>query len=125
MMLWPELDQRQENLIDRCSYPGWDSYCGLPIDGKLCRKNLSLLRDILASEHGIPAPALVPGPDGTVEYVWYRNRCEFELEFVEEGKKVWFLFAEYGDAGEEKRMIEEVWESNDPRLLEFFRKVSA
>lgn len=60
--------------------PGWDGYAGLPVSFTCAQFAANLIERLYVE--GVPAPQLVPGSDGTVQFEWHRNEFDVEIDVL-------------------------------------------
>ena len=56
---------------------GWDGYDALPVSYACASFAASLMETICVDS--VPAPSLVPGPDGTIQIEWHRAGFDIEV----------------------------------------------
>lgn len=71
-----------QDIVDTlCRYlalpPGWDGYGGKPLRHDTGMFTLQVLNSTLGPS--IPAPHIVPAPDGGVQVEWHQNQMDIEL----------------------------------------------
>jgi hypothetical protein len=71
-----------QDIVDTlCRYlalpPNWDSYGGKPLRHDAGMFTLQVLNSVLGPS--IPAPHIVPIPDGGVQVEWHQNQLDIEL----------------------------------------------
>ena len=59
---------------------GWDGYEGRPVSFNCAYFTANLLERLFVD--GVPAPQLVPGGDGTVQFEWHRNQYDVEVDVL-------------------------------------------
>lgn len=59
---------------------GWDGYAGRPVSFTCAQFTARLLERLF--QEGVPAPSLVPGNDGTVQFEWHRNQYDVEVDVL-------------------------------------------
>lgn len=57
---------------------GWDGYAGGPVSFTVATFAANLLERLCID--GVPAPQLVPGGDGTLQFEWHRNQYDVEVD---------------------------------------------
>lgn len=71
----------QRKFDDICSLPvGWDGYAGCPVSFSSAIFAASLLERLYLE--GVPAPAIVPGSDGSLQMEWHRNHFDVEIDVL-------------------------------------------
>lgn len=56
---------------------GWDGYAGRPVSFTCAQFAANLLERLFVD--GVPAPQIVPGGDGTLQFEWHRNQYDVEI----------------------------------------------
>jgi hypothetical protein len=59
---------------------GWDGYGGRPVSFNCAQFTANLLERLFVE--GVPAPQLVPGGDGTIQFEWHRNNFDVEIDVL-------------------------------------------
>lgn len=59
---------------------GWDGYAGIPVSFNCALFTANLLERLFVE--GVPAPQLVPGGDGTIQFEWHRNQYDVEIDVL-------------------------------------------
>lgn len=59
---------------------GWDGYGGRPVSFTCAQFAANLLERLF--QEGVPAPSLVPGGDGTLQFEWHRNLYDVEVDVL-------------------------------------------
>lgn len=59
---------------------GWDGYAGRPVSFQCAQFTAHLIERLFVE--GVPAPQLVPGGDGTVQFEWHRNQYDVEIDVL-------------------------------------------
>ena len=77
----PWFENLQEKFNDICSLPvGWDGYAGFPVSFNNAIFAANLLERLYLD--GVPAPAIVPGSDGSLQLEWHRNQFDVEIDVL-------------------------------------------
>lgn len=73
-----ELEERFDDLT---SLPrGWDGYAGLPVSFTCAQFAANLIERLCIDS--LPAPQLVPMPDGTLRLEWHMNEFDVEIDVL-------------------------------------------
>jgi len=73
-----ELEDRFDELT---SLPrGWDGYAGVPVSFNCAQFAANLIEGLCIDT--LPAPQLVPMPDGTVRLEWHMNEFDLEIDVL-------------------------------------------
>mgnify|MGYP006919319672 CR=1 FL=1 len=73
-----ELEDRFDELT---SLPrGWDGYAGAPVSFNCAQFAANLIERLCVNS--LPAPQLVPMPDGTVRLEWHMNQFDLEIDVL-------------------------------------------
>lgn len=59
---------------------GWDGYAGHPVSFNCAQFTANLLERLFVED--VPAPQLVPGGDGTIQFEWHRNQYDVEIDVL-------------------------------------------
>ena len=60
---------------------GWDGYAGRPVSFDCVHFAAGLIETLCVD--GVPAPQLVPGADGTLQFEWHVNDIDLEVDVLE------------------------------------------
>lgn len=59
---------------------GWDGYGGRPVSFNCAFFAANMIERLFTD--GVPAPQLVPGGDGTIQFEWHRNQYDVEIDVL-------------------------------------------
>ena len=59
---------------------GWDGYAGLPVSFSCAQFAANIIERLYTA--ALPAPQLVPMPDGTLRLEWHMNKYDLEIEVL-------------------------------------------
>ncbi len=59
---------------------GWDGYAGQPVSFTCAQFTANLLESLFVED--VPAPQIVPGGDGTLQFEWHRNQYDVEIDVL-------------------------------------------
>jgi hypothetical protein len=74
----------------------WDSYGGLPIQGRIAEYVANMLSTLLASQ--IPPPSIVPTSSGGLQLEWHRLGSHLEIEADPSGEVTFSFRGDHGAA---------------------------
>ncbi len=97
--------------------PGWDSYGALKPRADLVLAGLYLVAELLRG--GAPAPSVVPTAKGGVQFEWYREGRELEIEVLSKDR----LMLAYEDESNGDFFEDEVDRTNISSILEQIEKL--
>ena len=78
---------------------GWDGYAGKPVSYYVARFVEDLIG--LLYVEGVPAPQLVPGSDGSLQFEWHLNQFDIEVDVLAPYEVVATLYDHVRDESEE------------------------